>query len=177
MKINEVIVCEGKNDTKRLKRFFDCETIETNGMALTKETVEYIKEINRTRGVILFMDPDSPGEKIRRTINEAIPNLKNAFVLKADARTSKKVGVEHASKEVLEAALSNLVTYTIETETLSYDDFIALGLAGMSDSSQRRDLLSETFHLGKCNAKQMFKRLNMLSKTKEDIIKVLEGTN
>ena len=177
MKINEVIVVEGKNDTKRLKLFFDCDTIETHGLGLSKETIDYIAEVNKSRGVILFLDPDSPGEKIRKTINEAIPNLKNAFVMKVDARTTKKVGIEHASKEVLEDALKHMFTYAVEDTSLSYSDYIALGLSGMDESALMREKLAKAFHLGKCNAKTMYKRLNMLGKTKEEIIEVLEEVN
>ena len=63
--IKEVIVVEGVNDTKRLKSFFGVDTIETHGLGLKKETIELIKKINDKRGVILFLDPDTPGEKIR----------------------------------------------------------------------------------------------------------------
>ena len=41
--IKQNIVVEGKNDTKRLKSFFDVETIETHGMGLGKQTVELIR--------------------------------------------------------------------------------------------------------------------------------------
>ena len=37
--IKEVIVVEGANDTKRLKSFFDVETIETHGLGLNTETI------------------------------------------------------------------------------------------------------------------------------------------
>ena len=171
--IKEVIVVEGKNDSKRLKEFFDCETIETHGLGLNKNTLELIKEINDRLGVILFLDPDTPGEKIRKRINDAIPNLKNAFILKEDARTKKKVGVEHASKEVLEEALLNVVSYIDKKESLSYEEFIDLGLSGLKQSQTKRDIVSKKFHIGKCNSKTMFKRLNLLQVKKQDIEKIL----
>lgn len=171
--INEVIVVEGANDTKRLKTFFDVDTIETHGLGLKKETIELIKNVNASRGVILFLDPDAPGEKIRNRINNEIPNLKNAFILKEDARTKKKVGIEHASKEVLEEALNNLITYTDNYASLSMLDYVSLGLSGESDSATKRNKLAKIFHLGKCNSKTMYKRLNMLGLKKADIIKVL----
>ena len=37
MKNNEILVVEGKNDSANLKRYFDCDTIITGGLALTKE--------------------------------------------------------------------------------------------------------------------------------------------
>ena len=172
-RIEEVIVVEGKNDSKRLKSFFDVDTIETHGLGLNKETLEYIKEVNNKRGVILFLDPDAPGEKIRRRINDYIPNLKNAFVLKEDARTKKKVGIEHADEETLKEALENLLTYTEPEETLSIEDYYELGLNGKDDSGKKRDIIAKTFKIGKCNSKTMYKRLNMLKIKKEDIIKVL----
>lgn len=167
--IREVIVVEGKNDTKNLQRYFDVETIETHGLGLSKETLEYIDEVNQRRGVILFLDPDSAGEKIRKRINDYIPSLKNAFVLKEDARTKKKVGVEHASFKVLKEALDNVVSYDEFHHTISVEDMYELHLMGSDDSSYRRDVVSREFHIGKCNGKTMLKRLNMLGISREEL--------
>ena len=174
--IKEVIVVEGKNDTRRLQAFFDVDTIETHGLGLKKETIDFIRKVNEERGVILFLDPDHPGEKIRNAINEAIPNLKNAFILKEDGRTKKKVGIEHASREVLEEALNNLLTYTEEKESLSLEDYYLLGLNGSDDSASKRDRIAKAFHTGKGNAKTLFKRLNMLGLTYEELSSFLEET-
>ena len=171
--IKEVIVVEGKNDTKRLKEFFDVDTIETHGLGLNEGTIEYIKNVNDKRGIILFLDPDTPGEKIRNRLNNEIAGLKNAFVMKEDARTSKKVGIEHASKEILEEALNNLITYTDSLNSISEEEFYSLGLKGENDSVLKREKISKYFHLGKCNGKTMFKRLNMLGITYDDIVKVI----
>ena len=172
--IKEVIVVEGKNDTRRLQSFFDVETIETHGLALKKETVDFIKKVNEERGVILFLDPDHPGEKIRNILNREIPGLKNAFILKEDGRTKKKVGIEHASKEVLEEALDHLLTYAEEKETLNQEEYYLLGLNGKDDSSMKRELVSKAFHTGRCNSKTLFKRLNMLGIRYEELNVFLE---
>ena len=171
--IKELIVVEGKNDTKRLQSFFDVETIETHGLGLSKDTIELIRKANEKRGVILFLDPDTPGEKIRKRLNDEIPDLKNAFILKEDGRTSKKVGIEHASKEVLEEALNNLITYTDSKQTISMEEFYQLGLSGNDDSASKREKVYRHFHLGKCNGKTLFKRLNMLGIDKDEIGKIL----
>ena len=171
--IKELIVVEGKNDTKRLQSFFDVETIETHGLGLNRQTIELVKEANEKRGVILFLDPDTPGEKIRKKLNDEIPNLKNAFILKEDGRTSRKVGIEHASKEVLEEALNNLITYTDSKSSISMQEFYQLGLSGNDDSALRREKVYRHFYLGKCNGKTLFKRLNMLGIDKDEIEKIL----
>ena len=111
MKLKEVIVVEGKNDTNKLKSIFDCDTIETGGTHLSKQCLDTLKQVQNKRGIIVFTDPDYPGELIRKKINDAIPNVKHAFIQKDKAKTSKKVGVEHASKEDIMEALSHLLTY------------------------------------------------------------------
>ena len=174
MRIKEVIVVEGKNDSINLKRFFDVDTIETHGLGLSKETIEYINEINNKRGIIVLTDPDSAGENIRRKLNYNIKGLKNAFVLKEDARTIKKVGIEHASKEVLSKALENIITFNDGQNTLSYEDYLDMGLSGLKDSSLKREKLIKRFHLGKCNGKTLYKRLNMLGLSKEEIWQELQ---
>lgn len=174
--IKEVIVVEGKNDTKRLKTFFDCETIETHGLGLNKETIEFIKQMQEKRGIILFLDPDSPGEKIRNRLNSEIPDLKNAFILKEDGRTKKKVGIEHASYEVLKEALDNLVTYGEYDNNLNMADLNELGLMGDDNSKEKRLIISKHFHIGKCNGKTMLKRLNLLGIKKEDLYNILNDS-
>lgn len=62
-KIKEVIVVEGKDDTKRIQRAVDADTIETRGSAIPEETLMLIKKLAKTRGVIVFTDPDFSGEK------------------------------------------------------------------------------------------------------------------
>lgn len=171
--IKEVIVVEGKNDTRRLKSFFDVDTIETHGLGLKQETLDYIKEVNKKRGVILFLDPDIPGEKIRNRINNEIPNLKNAFILKEDAKTKKKVGIEHANRDVLLEALENIITYAKSNQTISDREFYELGLIGKEESKAKREKVSKHFHIGKCNGKTMFNRINMLGITVSEIKEII----
>ena len=167
--IKEIIVVEGKNDTLNLKRYFDCDTIETHGSGLNKETIELISLMNKTRGVILFLDPDSPGEKIRNRLNQEIKGLKNAFVFKEDARTKKKVGIEHADKEVLEEALAHLITYTETKGHITPSLFAELGLSGKEGSAHLREQVAKKYHLGKCNAKTLLKRINMIGIKEEEL--------
>jgi len=163
--INEVIVVEGRNDTLRLQSFFAVETIETQGLGLSREKIELIRQVNEKRGVILLLDPDHPGETIRKKINDSIPGLKNAFIFKEDARTKKKVGIEHATKEALENALNNCFTYIDDNDQgLKMTDLLELDI-----DSKQRDKLCHYYHLGKCNNKTFLKRLRMLNITKEDL--------
>ena len=101
--------------------------------------------------------------------------FKNAFILKQKAKTTKKVGVEHASKEDLYESLTHLMTYTEElNDTITWSEFLELGCSGKKNSSAKRRILEEYLHLGQSNAKKLYKRLNMIQVTKEDCIKILE---
>lgn len=175
MRIKEIIVVEGKNDTNTLKQYVDCDTIETQGTHLSKATLELLKQVNETRGIIIFTDPDAPGEMIRTKINAYIPNAKNAFIMKEKARTSKKVGVEHASKEDIIDSLKHVITYKSEyEETITMNDFIDLGLNGQLHSASLREAVERILFLGKCNAKQLLKRLNMLQIDRNRLERILE---
>ena len=175
MKIQEIIVVEGKHDSSRLKSFFDCDTIETGGTSLDKAKLDMIQKAQQTRGVIIFTDPDAPGEKIRNEINQTVKGCKNAFIQANDARYKRKVGVEHADQATLEASLSHLMTYRDDlSETLSYDEFIDFGFTGFENSAKLRALVGEVLFIGKPNAKTLFKRLNMLQLSKEDVEQLLE---
>lgn len=174
MKVKEIIVVEGKNDTNVLKSYVDCDTIETHGMSISEDTISQIRMAQKARGVIVFTDPDHPGEYIRRVVNQAVPGCKNVYIEKKKARTHKKVGVEHASKQDILEALSHAFTY-LETpmESIRWDEYIALGLNGAIDSAEKRKKLGGLLHLGNPNAKTLFKRLNMMGLRVEDVKKLL----
>ena len=165
-KINEIIVVEGHHDTAILQQYFDCDTIETGGKALDESSIQRIIEAKKTRDIIVFTDPDNPGEYIRRVINERVPGCKQAFIDKKKARTDKKVGVEHASKEDLWNSLCHCVTFSNQEESISWNEFIDLNLVG---NKSKRLRVCELFYIGPCNGKTCFKRLNQMNISKKDI--------
>ena len=85
IKIQEVIVVEGKDDTANLRRFYEVDTYETRGSAINEDDLERIDKLNDLRGVIVFTDPDYNGERIRKIIMEAVPTAKHAFLNRGEA--------------------------------------------------------------------------------------------
>ena len=170
-KIKEIIVVEGKSDTALLKELFEVDTIETHGLALDKKTLELIKEANKTRGVIVLTDPDFPGKKIRDQIQTVVPNCKHAFVSKKDATGKKKLGIAEANKEAVVLALENMVSFDVDNQSITWHEFIDLDIIG---NKQRRLLVYDLFNLGYGNVKTLFKRLNMVGISKEDVLKKLD---
>ena len=170
-KIKEIVVVEGKTDTALLKELFEVDTIETHGLALDKKTLELIKEANKTRGVIVLTDPDFPGKKIRDQIQTVVPNCKHAFVSKKDATGKKKLGIAEANKEAVVLALENMVSFDVDNQSITWHEFIDLDIIG---NKQRRLLVYDLFNLGYGNVKTLFKRLNMVGISKEDVLKKLD---
>ena len=170
-KIKEIIVVEGKSDTALLKELFEVDTIETHGLALDKKTLELIKEANKTRGAIVLTDPDFPGKKIRDQIQAVVPNCKHAFVSKKDATGKKKLGIAEANKEAVVLALENMVSFDVDNQSITWHEFIDLDIIG---NKQRRLLVYNLFNLGYGNVKTLFKRLNMVGISKEDVLKKLD---
>lgn len=169
-KIKEIIVVEGKSDTALLKELFEVDTIETHGLALDKKTLELIKEANKTRGVIVLTDPDFPGKKIRDQIQAVVPNCKHAFVSKKDATGKKKLGIAEANKEAVVLALENMVSFDVNKQSITWNEFIDLDIIG---NKQRRLLVYDLFNLGYGNVKTLFKRLNMVGISKDDVLNKL----
>ncbi len=165
-KIKEIVVVEGKTDTATLKQLFDVDTIETSGSGINKDIIELIKTASINRGVIILTDPDYPGMQIRDKIVKAVPHAKHAFVARKDAIGEKKLGIAEARKEAIIEALENTVEFDDQKESLSWHDYIDLDIIG---DKKRRLACYEAFHLGYGNAKTLYKRLNMMGITKEEV--------
>ncbi|WP_243292588.1 ribonuclease M5 [Bacillus sp. FJAT-47783] len=176
-KIKEIIVVEGRDDTVSIKRAVDADTIETNGSAINDTTIEQIRLAQKKRGVIIFTDPDFPGEKIRKTIAEKVPGCKHAFLPKHEAKAKKGrgLGVEHATIEAIRKALDCVKEEMIEVPSqIQYEDLLQAGLLGGSHAKSRRERLGELLKIGYTNGKQLQKRLQMFQISKADFCQAIE---
>ncbi|MGL4952838.1 MAG: ribonuclease M5 [Culicoidibacterales bacterium] len=174
MEFQEVIVVEGRDDTIRLRAYFDVDTIETNGSAINAQTLEVIREAQKQRGVIVFTDPDYPGEKIRKTIMQAIPEVKHAYLRREDCQAKNgKVGIEHAKRPALEQALQAVVTPKQDLSAVTWEQLIQLDLIVGSQAKLDRAKVAQYFHLGHVNAKQFHKRLQMFGITATQLVTYL----
>ena len=167
IKIQEVIVVEGKDDTANLRRFYEVDTYETRGSAINEDDLERIDKLN---------DPDYNGERIRKIIMEAVPTAKHAFLNRGEATPKSKtkgrsLGVEHASFEDLQKALSGVLgSYDDDNQfDISKSNLMKLGLLMGADSRKRREYLGEALRIGYCNGKQLLKRLELFGITLEEL--------
>ncbi|MGX6978823.1 ribonuclease M5 [Vagococcus elongatus] len=183
LKIQEIIVVEGKEDTRRIQEVVEADTIETIGSAINEEILEQILHAQEIRGVIVFTDPDFSGEKIRKIITEHVPNAKHAFLARRKASPKKRgasLGVEHASDEAIIDALKHVVTpYHDEGwQEIDRSLLMAYGLIGGANSKEKREKLGEILRIGYTNSKQLMKRLKVFRITEEmltDAMREIEG--
>ena len=170
-RIKELIVVEGKHDRDRLEKLFDCDVICTDGLSMSEDVLETIRTIGSKRGVIVFTDPDHPGEVIRRKIEEIVPNCQHVFIDKKDAIGKRNVGVEYVSDEKIIKALENCIIFEKDSDTLKWEEYCFLQVMG---NKEKRTQLCEKLHLGYSNNKTLFKRLNMMGLTYKELTNILE---
>ena len=174
MKIDGVIVVEGKTDVAFLSSFIDAEFVTTNGSEISKETIEYLKKISSTKNIYVLTDPDYPGERIRKVLDENTPNLKHCFVKKENSIKGGKVGVAESTIEEIKNALKNSVqTNKAKVGNLTMNDLVELGLSGSDKANEKRNKIASELNLGHCNAKTFLKRANYCNISKEDLKKYL----
>ena len=106
MKIKEVIVVEGKDDTAAVKAAVDAETIETHGFGMSDSMWTKIDAAYRSCGIIVLTDPDFAGEQIRKKILARYPDAGQAYLPQKDALKKGDIGVENAKPEAIREALS-----------------------------------------------------------------------
>jgi len=176
MKIKEIIVVEGKDDTVKIKLAVDADTIETRGSAVGDSVIEQIRHAQQTRGVIVLTDPDYPGQRIRSLIEEKVPGCRHAFLPKNEAieKHGRGVGIEHASIESIQRALRH-AQYTDEeaVEEITKEDLVTAGLIGGPAAKSRREAIGQKLKIGYANGKQLHKRLMMFQITGEQFAKAL----
>ena len=157
-------VVEGKSDSAKLKSIFpNCQTIETNGSAISKKTINLIKQVSLTNEIIIFTDPDLPGKKIRQTILNECPNLKHAFIKKEDAIKNNKVGIAEASVEKILKAVESVIHFNNKNkETNTWKSYVEKGYVGQKNSKDKRLKICQKLNIPYANSKTLFKWINMI---------------
>lgn len=178
--IEEIIVVEGKDDTRRIQEVVIADTIETIGSAINEDILAQIEHAQETRGVIVFTDPDYSGEKIRKTIMEVVPDAKHAFLSRRLATPKKRgasLGVEHASDEAIREALAKIVTPIHEMDEykeIPQQVLVEYGLIAGACAKKRREKVGDELRIGYTNSKQLVKRLKMFRITEQELRQAME---
>ena len=179
LKINEIIVVEGRDDITAIKRVVDAHIIALNGFsALSEKTINKIVELSKNNDLILFTDPDFAGKKIRDTLKKYIPNIKHAFVSQKDATRNDNIGVENANDKAILEALKNVVTANQDGKNrFNISDLIDNRFVSGSNAKERRIMLGDMLKIGYYNAKQLLKALNSFNISREQFNAAVKKIN
>jgi ribonuclease M5 len=173
MHIKETIVVEGKHDLARLSGIVEATIVCTDGTHLSTATLRVLEQAYVNEGLIIFSDPDTPGQKLRQRLSEAFPNAKHAYIPQQRAKTNKKIGIEHANAEDIKAALMHVYTVQTTHSDLSMADLMDLGLSGGEDSRQRRHRLAHQLYLSEASTKTFLKQCRNKGLTKAALADML----
>ena len=166
IRVKEAIVVEGRYDKAKLAGLVDGLIVETGGFGIfrDREKLRYLRELAKTRGLIVLTDSDGAGFLIRHKLASSIPpeQLKHAHIpdvpgkerRKAAPSKEGKLGVEGMDLATLRKALEGAGA-TLEDgsapqrsgASLTKGDLMELGLAGGPDSARRRRELQKALGL------------------------------
>lgn len=170
--IKEIIVVEGKDDISAIKKAVDAELIATSGYHISKEVLNRIELASKTRGIIIFTDPDYAGERIRERLSKIFKNSKHAFLPQEQAKKKDDIGIENAKPEDILSALEKARVEKIpDREEFNIKDLIDYGLVYKPDSSIKRKKIGKYLGIGYCNSKQFLRRLNNYGVSRDEFIK------
>ena len=165
IRINEVIIVEGKYDRNRLSQIVDADIVETSGFGIFNDCQlrNYISRIAEKKGIVILTDSDSSGFKIRNYIKSFVPAcfIKNAYIpdiygkekRKREYSKERKIGVEGMENDVLiDALIHSGITASGDAQQsdeafLTKQRLYRLGLCGKNNSSGKRKMLLQALDL------------------------------
>ncbi len=182
IKINEVVIVEGKYDKVKLSGIIDGLIIETNGFQIfkDKDKLNLIRRLAKERGILIITDSDSAGFMIRNHIKSAVDEslIKNAYIPdiygkeKRKTHVSKegKLGVEGMEIEVLLDAIKKSGVDVGEDKEVKHEcksitklDLYEDGFSGRDDSKEKRAKLLKYLNLPeRLSANSLLKVLNSI---------------
>ena len=174
--MKEVVVVEGYHDLSKIKSIFpNIDVVITNGSEISETTLQELKKLNEIRGLILFLDPDFQGERIRSIINDFVGDTKHVYIKKelAISKNRSKVGVEHATKEDIIEAFKNIKESKNIQSNITIKTLYTYDLVGSINSKKRRKYLCETIGIGLSNGKTLVKKLNMFGITETEVAAIM----
>lgn len=193
IKIQEVLVVEGRYDVNTLKQVVDASILPTNGFGIfkDKEMQDYLRLLAKRRGLLVLTDSDGAGLVIRNFVKNCVgtQGVKHAYVPEIYGKERRKkqaskqglLGVEGMRPEVLVAAIvragATVLGEEIVTEQapkLAKSDLFLLGLSGTANSAQKRQILCKTLGIPtNMSANALLDYLNLIS-DRNEIAEILQ---
>ena len=181
IKLNQIVVVEGKYDAIKLDSIVDGLIIPVNGFSIFKddEKKQLLKQLGKKNGIILLTDSDSAGFKIRNYIQNICRNAKiiNVYIPQIEGKESRKVvpskegtlGVEGIDKDVLlkclaDAGVTDFGVTDVKKSDMTYLDLFELGLSGTDNAITNREKVCKKLNIPtKLSKKSFLEVLNRMT--------------
>lgn len=164
IKVNRIIIVEGKYDKIKLSSMIDGIIIETEGFGIfkDKDKQKLIRKLAESKGIVILTDSDSAGFVIRNFITSIVPKeyITNVYIpdiygkekRKESASKEGKLGVEGVSVEILKdafnkAGIGTSQSKSTEKKKITLNDFFDDGLTGGAESKKKRTALLKSLDL------------------------------
>lgn len=159
--MNPVYVVEGRHDAMRLKAIdSSLDVVVTGGSNIQAEIIEELRLLKKTRELVLFLDPDHAGMKIRKRLESILGPCAHIHLQPGLCKDEQrnKIGVEHASNETLQNALNHIKYTHVSRGTLDYKNYQKYFIIS-SKSRANRQRIASTYHLPMGNGKAFYHTL------------------
>ena len=174
--VGELIVVEGKDDIAAVKLAIDGEVIATSGYGFSKDLVALLQKMVLRTGIIIFTDPDSAGNQIRRKLDSLVPGCKHAYLPQAEGTKGRNIGIENASPTAIQEALNQVRGKADAAKgDFTLQDLVNYGLSGKSGSGAKRKVVGKALGIGDTNSKQFLSRLNHLGVLRQEFIEAVNN--
>lgn len=158
IKLQEVLIVEGKYDAAALASLVDALILTTDGFGIFSDAEKkaLIQTLGRRRGLILLTDSDAAGFRIRHYVEKIAAGsvIKHAYVPALPGKESRKaapsregtLGVEGLPPEILLLALEKAGATAVPAQpssAVTYTHLYEWGLSGSpGNTARRRQLLT-----------------------------------
>ena len=154
LKIDKLIVVEGKYDKIKLSNIVDANIIDVGGFSLynNKNLISTLKTLAKQNGVIILTDSDVAGYKIRVYLNKILSGcqIQNVLAPQIQGKESRKttyskqgfLGIEGIDDSTILSLLSQYSNSSAKkVGDISVSNLYELGLCGKPESKQKKNLL------------------------------------
>lgn len=171
LKIDKLIIVEGKYDKIRLENIVDADIIAVNGFSLFNDgdIKLTIRTIAKNKGVLIFTDSDTAGYKIRVYLNEWLKDCDviNVFAPEIEGKEHRKIqpsasgllGVEGLDDELIIELLKEYGSVKDKRTEITFADLYNLGLMGTDGSKKRKNELLKMLGIQKNISNNFFLRI------------------
>ena len=182
LKLEQVLLVEGKYDAARLSNIVDGTILTTDGFRVFKDGTlqRLLKRIAAAQGLIILTDSDAAGFKIRHFVTGLVgaEHVLQAYVPAIAGKESRKaepgkeglLGVEGVSDDLivqgLETALASKTACqqkTTQSRSITYTDLYDWGISGTANSAENRRVFLRRLGLPpRLSKKELLQVLNTL---------------